>query len=281
MKIDVDDIERISEGQKTERFSLKNDGDMARVQFAIESYNDIQAYTVHRVKPEGFRYDTSVDCLRGYNEPLDKCPLCQAGQPVTTIGFVGVYDQADKQVKAWQRSRKYLTQFKQYCERYKPLKNYVFDIERHGAAGDIHTTYPIFPVPDAKAEPIPDTEINVFGTYVEQWSADEMRAYLASGLNPKAPARDSMGVNEPPQFARRPVQANPPQRQQPHSDFRRAQAWMNTGRDIAQPQPQPQAQANNARPYIEPGQAPTPDPLPAPMPVPMTGVQPDDYDEVF
>lgn len=190
-KINVEDIEKI-ENTNVEWFSLKNDGDTARVQFVMDNYSDIQAYMVHKVKPDGYRYDINVDCLRGYNEPLSKCPLCEAGLKVSTAKYVGIYDKADKKVKVWERGTKFIKQMKPMCDRYSPLRNYVFDIQRNGAAGSKDTTYSMFPIPNEKADDIKDLTYDAMGIGIKQWSAYEMKEYIATGC---APGSDDSNSN--------------------------------------------------------------------------------------
>jgi len=199
-RVSVNEIDKI-EGSNLDWFTLKNDGDVARVQFILNEYEDIQVFVAHKVKPDGLNYDIKVDCLRNYNDPLDKCPLCEAGIPTTAAKFIGLYDLSDGKVKLWERGSRFIKSLKNYCDRYKPLRNFVFDIQRNGAAGSRDTTYAIFPVPDAEPHDISQLTFDASGVGVREWTAEEMKTYLSTGKGPGN--GDSANSNDTPQPVRR------------------------------------------------------------------------------
>lgn len=196
-RVSVEDLEQI-EGTNLDWFQLKNDGDTAKVQFIMDKYEDIQVFMAHKVKPEGSQYDMKVDCLRSYDDPLDKCPLCEAGLKTSAIKFIGLYDVNDKKVKLWERGSRFIKSLKPYCERYNPLRNKVFDIQRNGAAGSRDTTYQIFPLDDTPDD-ISQLTFDALGVGVRSWTAEEMKEYLKTG---KAPGSDNSS-NDDVQPARR------------------------------------------------------------------------------
>lgn len=179
----VEDVDKI-EGSNVNWFQLKNDGDTARVQFIMDEYDDIQVFMAHKVKPDGYQYDTKVDCLRSYNDPLNKCPLCEAGYKTSAVKFIGLYNLDDKKVYLWERGTRFIKSLKAYCDRYKPLRNYVFDIQRNGQAGSRDTTYAILPVPDAKADDISELSFDALGIGVREWTPDEMKTFINTGKAP-------------------------------------------------------------------------------------------------
>ena len=51
-------------------FSLKDDGDTARVRFMYNGIDDVEAFAVHQIEGEDGR-KRYVNCLREYRQPLD------------------------------------------------------------------------------------------------------------------------------------------------------------------------------------------------------------------
>lgn len=200
-RITMNDLDRIESGLDQEWFSLKNHGDTARVQFVMDKYEDIQVYMTHKVKPNGNQFDIRVDCLReNYDDPLSKCPLCEAGIATGASKFIGIYNKASKKVQIWERGTRFLKNLQPYFERYQPLRNYVFDIQRQGASGDKQTQYNIFPVPNEQGENISNLTYNALGMGVRQWSVEDMKNYLSTG---NAPMRKENAQNDTtPQFSR-------------------------------------------------------------------------------
>ena len=105
-RISYDEQDKYESSGNGEWFSLKNDGDIARVQFMADSPDDLEIFACHRVKiGEKERY---VDCLRSYNDPIDVCPLCAAGVPVKPVRFVVMYQHDDGKVKIWERGKQFI-----------------------------------------------------------------------------------------------------------------------------------------------------------------------------
>lgn len=166
-------------------FSLKNDGDVARVRFMYNSIDDVEGLSVHQIEVNGKkRY---VNCLRAYNDPIDKCPFCKDGRPVSAKLFIPLYDENDGRVKIWERGKKFFSKISGLCSRYSNLVKYAFEIERHGKAGDTSTSYEIFPVDGEKLslEDLPEVP-NILGEFVLDKSADDMEFYLDNGDFPSS-----------------------------------------------------------------------------------------------
>lgn len=164
-------------------FSLKNDGDVARVRFMYDSIDDVEGLSVHQVNVDGKkRY---VNCLRAYNEPMDKCPFCKAGKPVMAKLFIPVYDENDDKVKIWERGKKFFGKISGLCSRYPNLVEHVFEIERHGKAGSTDTDYQMYPVDGEKLsfEDLPEAP-EIVGGFVLDKTADDMNYYLDEGEFP-------------------------------------------------------------------------------------------------
>ena len=165
-------------------FRLANDGDVARVRFMYKTIDDVEGMSVHQVEiGDKKRY---VNCLREYNEPIDKCPFCREHMAVQAKLFVPVYDVDEDRVKIWERGKKFFNKISGLCSRYKKLVEKEFEIERHGKAGSTDTTYEIFPVDDCEKltmEDLPELPED-FNKFVLEKSADDMEYYLEEGKFP-------------------------------------------------------------------------------------------------
>lgn len=173
-----------------EWFSLKDDRDVARVQFMMDKLEDLDVFACHRVKiGDKERY---VDCLRTYDEPIDKCPFCAAGIPVKPVRFVIMYQHDDQKVKIWERGKQFIAKLQSLCNRYTPLSDYVFEIERVGKAGSKDTRYEIYPMD--RIEPTDLTQIEkpeLLGGLILDKSAEEMEVFLETGNFPQTESDDN------------------------------------------------------------------------------------------
>ena len=193
-RISVNDSENYQSSLNGEWFSLKNDKDVARVQFMMDNLDDLDVFACHKVKiGDKERY---VDCLRAYDEPIDKCPFCAAGIPVKPVRFVLMYQHDDSKVKIWERGKNFIAKLQSLCNRYQPLSEYVFEIERNGKAGDMATRYEIFPMD--RVDPVDLTEVEkpeLLGGLILEKNAEEMDIYLDTG---NFPATDDSAPTEQP-----------------------------------------------------------------------------------
>lgn len=182
-RISFEESEKHFSQSSSEWFSLKNDGDTARVQFMLNSIEDIPIFSVHKVQVgDKERY---VDCLRSVSDPIDKCPLCASGIAAKPVKYIVMYDHADQVVKIWERGKQFISKLQGLINRYNPLSNYVFEIERHGKAGDRETKYEIYAMDGVEAYDLTDVEMPDFeGGLILQKTAEEMDIYLTSGSFP-------------------------------------------------------------------------------------------------
>ena len=134
-RITNEQADKYYSGGSSEWFQLKNDGDVARVQFMFDSIEDIPTFSTHRIKIGD--KERQVDCLRMPGDPIEKCPLCEAGIPARAARFVIMYQLDDQKVKIWERGRQFISKLQGLINRYSPLSEHVFEIERHGRAGDL------------------------------------------------------------------------------------------------------------------------------------------------
>ena len=165
-------------------FSLKDDGDIARVRFMYNDLNDVTGYAVHEIEVDGNkRY---VNCLRNYNEPKSKCPCCANDYMQRAKLYVPLYNVDTKEVQLWERGKKFLGKLQSICTRYarqdSPLVNHVFEIERHGKKGDTQTTYEIYEVASdgTTLQDLPEV-IEPLGNIILDKSYDELDSYVRTG----------------------------------------------------------------------------------------------------
>ena len=117
-------------------FLLRNDGDFADVIFLYRSRDDELVGPTHYIKSEDYS---------GYVQCLGKgCPACKKGIRVQTKLFIPLYNIETGEIQFWDRSMRFESQLEQSVFKYFPNPSEcVFRITRHGAAGDINTTYQI------------------------------------------------------------------------------------------------------------------------------------------
>ena len=172
-------------------FSLKNDGDTARVRFMYNSVEDIDGMSVHPVKlvsKNGKEYTMDVNCLREYDQPVDDCPFCKAKMYTAARVYIPIWNIDEGRAQIWQRGKTYFSKLTSLCARYAPNGNFVgnvFEIERNGVAGDQKTTYEIYKIEDDNTtlEDLDEPQ-KALGTVVLDKSFDDMEFYLDNGYFP-------------------------------------------------------------------------------------------------
>lgn len=178
-------------------FTLKNDKDTARVRFMYNGMEDVVGYAVHEVEVDGKR--RYVNCLREYNEPKSKCPLCASNNFQRAKLYVPLYDIDENEVKIWERGKNFFSKISSVCARYAsgntPLVSHTFDIERNGKKGDTQTTYEIYETgcDETTLEDLPEVP-DVLGSIILDKSADDLDFYLSEGYFPNndgAPTRSN------------------------------------------------------------------------------------------
>lgn len=196
-------------------FSLPNDKDTAQVRFMYNTIDDITGFAVHEVEVDGKkRY---VDCLRAFNEPTDKCPLCQAQSRVVAKLFLMLYDVESKEVKIWDRGKTMFSKMQSLTSRYNPLVSTIFEIERNGKKGETSTTYETFPVKvddGTKVEDLPEIP-EVLGGLVLNKTYEEIVEFINTGAFPEPMIE---GGRNPQQDSQPQTQQFTPQRRTPASN---------------------------------------------------------------
>ena len=172
---------------------LKEDKDIAKVRFYIESLDDVKMYVVHQVedKKGKKRY---VNCLRTYDSPIDDCPLCRESLQnkdlkIQVKMFLPVLDMDDNRVKLFERGRTFYKELEGVVRRNSPLVNYPCEIERQGEKGSTDTVYKVYPLAqekdDTMIKDLPE-EPELLNGYILEMTIDEMEEFLKTGVLPNS-----------------------------------------------------------------------------------------------
>lgn len=161
-------------------FSLKEDKDTALVRFMYNTEEDIEGHVVHRVEVNG--YNRYVNCLRSYSDPLDACPLCEAHMRTTVKFYVPLYKIDTDEVLMWERGQNFYSKLHSLCMECKPLVSYPVEIERNGKAGDMNTTYELYPQEEdgTMLDDLPEIP-NPLGTTILDKTYDELVTFVQTG----------------------------------------------------------------------------------------------------
>lgn len=175
------DLDKYSNNGKY--FSLKNDGDSKVVRILYNSASDMDGYNVHRVKVNGF--DTDVNCLRNYTDPLDACPLCEAKKKTFVRFYVPIYDEETGETCIWSRGQNFYSQLAELANSCNPLISYPVTIQRHGKAGDMNTKYEMFSDSENDGTTFEDLGVNMpdpveMGALLDK-SFEELTTYVNTG----------------------------------------------------------------------------------------------------
>ena len=184
-RINPDQMDNYSSNNDSEWLKLADDGDVERVQFLYDKYEDLDTFAVHKVKLNGQQYDRMVNCIREYDDPVDYCPLCQAGYKVEPAMILSMWSHNDEKIKIWSRGKTFRKVIESKFNRYPNLSQMVFEIERHGKKNDQKTTYELIPMPDVEPYDVSDIERPEFiGSVIIDASADDMMTFLDTGSFP-------------------------------------------------------------------------------------------------
>lgn len=181
-------------GNGVDFFSLKNDGDTAKVRILHTDDQDFDLVLVHKVEVDG--KERWVECLE------EGCPFCEKfGSPTLKL-FIFLYDYSDDKIKCWERGSTMIDFLIGFIDKYGHLNNRDYEIVRHGKKGDNKTSYQLFnedkindqgqmKVIESGKEIIQDVpeRPDLFGRFVLQMTADEMSDYLAEN-EPQERSRD-------------------------------------------------------------------------------------------
>ena len=130
-------------------FSLKDNGDTARVKILIDGLGDVYRYMVHSVRENG-QYK-KVPCLReSLGDSVDNCPLCAADpskKPFIKY-YLPIYNLSEDTFQYWERGSSFTQKLVRLCEEYPHVCNEVFLVERVGERNDKNTEYTLENITD-------------------------------------------------------------------------------------------------------------------------------------
>lgn len=193
-RVTTEQARKISNNTSSGYFSLKNDGEKAKVKFMYNGMDEIETYAVHEVKVNGF--NRHVDCLKD-SEGNGVCPFCEKGVKLTARTFFKLYDADKDSVVIWDCGLKkapMIENILKMCE--GKLVNYCFEITRHGKPNDTQTTYDISKVgkDDITLEDLPQAP-ELYGRYVMKKTAEEMEYYITNNEFPKEEKQQQSSQN--------------------------------------------------------------------------------------
>lgn len=181
-----------SSGGKSSYFSLKDDGDTARIHLLGDDMNDFPGYAVHRVPiGDGHRY---VNCLREAGQPADVCPFCAEGSHDPEVSkvwaklFIPIYNIDADEVQIWERGKTFFKELSQYCAHTPHVSEAVTEVTRSGKKGDTSTTYRLYELKeqdDFNMADVEDDMPEILGKIILDKTADEMDYYLQHGEFPE------------------------------------------------------------------------------------------------
>ena len=208
-KLSYEEYEKFNNksGEQSQRslirfFALKDDGETAIVRFNIHTLADIAVSSVHTVEnmEDGKKRYRIVSCIRSsFNDPVEKCPLCEAGNKMSFKIFVPLvaYNQDENgniiaDAMIWQQGTRIRQTLKSFIDDYGDLSDMLFKITRHGKKGDVNTTYSILPAnPNVYKSTIYVKDFSAFeknpnylDNFVHERTAADMNIYLDTGSFP-------------------------------------------------------------------------------------------------
>ena len=208
-KLSYEEFEKFNNksGEQSQRslirfFALKDDGETAIVRFNIHTLADIAVSSVHTVEnmEDGKKRYRVVSCIRSsFNDLVEKCPLCAAGNKMSFKIFVPLvaYNQDENgnivaDAMIWQQGTRIRQTLKSFIDDYGDLSDMLFKITRHGKKGDVNTTYSILPAnPNVYKSTIYVKDFSEFeknpnylDNFVHERTAADMNTYLDTGSFP-------------------------------------------------------------------------------------------------
>lgn len=161
-------------------FTIKDDGDTAKVRFQHGDDSDLDIFVVHKVQIAG--KDKYIVCLSSVGM---ECPLCADPEgrfrPSVKI-FLSLEDgREDGKVKIWDRGRTEIPNILGLIGRYGRLDGRYYDIMRHGKPKSTDTTYQFFPmdpIPEKDYKPSKRESIIGPNSLILQKTTEELKAMM-------------------------------------------------------------------------------------------------------
>lgn len=179
-KITTEQARNLTNNSSSGFFTLKNDGDKAKVKFMYDSVSDIETYAVHEVEVNGFT--RHVDCLKDA-EGNGVCPFCEKGFKRTARTFFKLYNIDKKAVEVWDCGVKRAPLIENLLKmsQSEKLVNNCYEIIRHGKAKSTDTTYELIlqGKDNTTLDDLPKVP-EVYGRYVLNKTPEEMEYYIVN-----------------------------------------------------------------------------------------------------
>ena len=197
--ISLNDIDNYGSSGQGSFFQLKDDGDCAKVRFLYNGIEDLTPYVVHEVQiGDKKRY---VNCLRNYNDPIDKCPLCAANYKAFPKLFLKLYNEDAGECQIWERGKTFASRISNLAAHFNPLVNQIVEITRFGAKGDMQTRYELLPIENSPVNLEDYDCVDPLGFNILDKTVEELNEYLDLGSFPDsasdvANARQTNNNNE-------------------------------------------------------------------------------------
>ena len=179
-KITTEQARNLTNNSSSGFFTLKNDGDNAKVKFMYDSVSDIETYAVHEVEVNGFT--RHVDCLKDA-EGNGVCPFCEKGFKRTARTFFKLYNTDKKAVEVWDCGVKRAPLIENLLKmsQSEKLVNNCYEIIRHGKAKSTDTTYELIlqGKDNITLDDLPKVP-EIYGRYVLKKTPEEMEYYIVN-----------------------------------------------------------------------------------------------------
>lgn len=203
MQVSYDSIVK-NEFENNVGFFKISDGEEAIVRFMVDSIDDMEIITLHGRTPDNkslmvngkFR---QISCTRNANDPIENCPLCEAGYKIQSSVFIRLIHYVrnnegmiEPKCEIWQRNAStYVPLLMGYLNNYGPLSQILCKVVRHGQKLD--TTYDIMPNLNPQQYPIESFPIvkepfegyHALGTIILDKSPEDISAFLHTGQFPE------------------------------------------------------------------------------------------------
>lgn len=194
-KITTDQARKISNSSSSGFFTLKNDGDSAKVKFMYNTTADIETYAVHEVEVNGFT--RHVDCLKD-GEGNGVCPFCEKGVKLTARTFFKLYNAEKDAVEVWDCGIKRAPMIESIIKgRSEKIVNDCYEIIRHGKPKATDTSYEVQwkGKDDITLDDLPKAP-EIYGKYVLKKTAEEMEYYITNNKFPEDKSASNTSSNE-------------------------------------------------------------------------------------
>lgn len=182
-------------------FALKKDKDYAIVRFMYATPKEFQIFETHKAITPKFKFGRTVYCPRDTNEPMSKCPLCNAGYKVQQKFYVKLIEYVKNpdgtvtaEAKIWERPYGFAFELASKAELYGGLNNNLFIVTRHTPNPNNlqDTTYSVdlapsnvYPETMYPNKPELFDNYNIVGSALYAPSVEELNYYLANGDFPQ------------------------------------------------------------------------------------------------